>query len=135
MWPFGRAGRTGRLPVGRRGEDLAAAHLKRCGMKILARNYRCPAGEADIIALDDSAKGPPDAETIVFVEVKTRSSDKHTDPHSAVNADKQRRIRKVASYYLAARDAARRHDARFDVVSIVLRDGRPPRIEHIPGAF
>jgi putative endonuclease len=103
-------------------------------MKILARNYRCPVGEADMIALDRCTRGQLGAQTIAFVEVKTRSSDKHTDPHSAVNADKRRRVRKVAKYYLASH-AAEQYNARFDVVSVVIRDGERPRVQYIKEAF
>ncbi len=131
MWPFGR---NDRLPLGKRGESIARKHLKRRGLKILARNYRCPRGEVDIIALDASTRTEMGAETISFVEVKTRSSDRYTAPASAVNADKQRRIRKVADYYLA-RHAADELNVRFDIVSIVLRDGEKPEVKHIPGAF
>ena len=144
MWPFRRSPRPGPDPqtrqaasdasLGRRGEDLAARHLKKHGLKILARNYRCPVGEADIIALDTSTRKDCGAETIAIVEVKTRSSDAYTDPASAVNADKQRRMRKVARYYLAGRDAAD-FNVRFDVVSIVARQGQDPDVRHIPGAF
>ena len=102
-------------------------------MKVLAVNYRCPAGEADLIALDTATRGSLGAETIAFIEVKTRARDQYTDPAAAVDRDKQRRINKVADYYLA------RHDAddlnvRFDVVSIVLGAGKP-RIDYLEDAF
>ncbi len=138
MWPFRSQGRrrdTSRssLPahrLGARGETLARKHLRRAGCKILATNYRCPLGEADLIALDRTAG----RETIVFVEVKTRSGDAYTDPESAVNAQKRRRLRKIAEYYLTVKNA---HDrpVRFDVVSVVLRPGQAPELHHIPDAF
>ena len=78
--------------------------------------------------------GTARADTIVFVEVKTRSSDYHTDPQAAVNADKQRRMRRIAEYYLSTHDAAE-FNIRFDVVAVVAVDGQPPRIEHFEGAF
>jgi putative endonuclease len=88
-------------------------------------------GEADLIALDRSGRY---GETLAFVEVKTRRSDRHTDPQSAVDADKQRRLRRIADYYL------NRHDAdgltvRFDIVSVVMPEGEKPRVEHIADAF
>lgn len=132
MWPFRPAGDSGRL--GRRGERLARKLCKRRGLKILARNYRCRAGEVDLIALDPATRRTDGAETLVFVEVKTRSSDRYTDPESAVDARKQRRIRKVADYYVASRDAAD-YNVRFDIVAVVIRPGRKPRINHIPDAF
>ncbi len=131
MWPFGRR-RCG--PLGLKGEKLARRFLKHRGMKILATNYRCAAGEVDLIALDRSTRRELKAETLCFVEVKTRSSDRYTDPASAVDADKRRRIRKVADYYLS------RHDAddlnvRFDIVSVIIRPGGNPEINYIPDAF
>ena len=128
MWPFGRLSPS----LGQRGERLAAKHLKRQGLKILARNYRCPVGEADLIALDRSTKRLG-AETIVFVEVKSRSSDKYTDPESAVNADKKRRLRKVANYYVQRR-GAHEYNIRFDIVAVIF-SGEKPVIRHTPDAF
>ena len=128
MWPFGRP-----LPsLGQRGERLAAKHLQRQGLKILARNYRCPVGEADLIALDRSTKRLG-AETIVFVEVKSRSSDKYTDPESAVNADKRRRLRRVAAHYVQRRDA-HEYNLRFDIVAVIF-SGDTPTVRHTPDAF
>ena len=134
MWPFGRKREVESL--GRRGERLAGRLLKRKGLKILARGYRCPAGEVDLIVLDRSTRRELGAETLVFVEVKTRTSDRYVDPKSAVNADKQRRIRKVARYYLARR-AAEEFNIRYDIVSIVLPEGpgQRPQIKHIVDAF
>jgi len=103
-------------------------------MKILAANYRCPAGEADLIALDKSTLAADGAETLCFVEVKTRSSDSYTDPESAVDTEKRRRIRKVAQTYLTAHDTAALN-VRFDIVSIVMRDGAKAEIKYIPDAF
>lgn len=101
---------------------------------MLAQNYRCGAGEIDLIMLDKSTRRTSGAETIVFVEVKTRSSDRYTDPESAVNADKRRRLEKAARYYLAAGDTGG-FNARFDIVSIVIRPGARPEVRHIPDAF
>ena len=139
MWPFGRKGR--RRPetadpagLGARGETLARQFLKRQGMRILARNYRCPVGEADLVALDRATRRDLGSETLVFVEVKTRRAGQLTDPHSAVNAEKRRRMQKVAAYYLNAHDAEDL-PARFDVISIVVDDRGKPQIQHIPDAF
>ena len=121
MWPFRR-----RDPLGRRGERLAEKTLKAAGCRILARNYRCPAGEADLIGLL--------GDTLVFAEVKTRSDDTYTTPQAAVDSAKRDRYRKVARYYLQqiGRDDL---TVRFDVVAIVLRPGEKPQIRHIPDAF
>jgi len=132
MWPFGRSRQD--LDLGRRGEQLARRFLKHKGLRPLAENYRCPAGEADLIALDRTTGRSLGAETLVFVEVKTRVSDRHTGPESAVNADKKRRLKKVANYYLAQRDTEG-FLVRFDIVAIVIAPGREPRIRHIEDAF
>lgn len=139
MWPFRqrkglRDGADANSPstaaLGARGEKLAKKFLRRNGWKILAANYRCPVGEADLIGLDRREQ------TIVFVEVKTRSSDRNVAPESAVNAAKQARLRKIARYYLATRNTADM-PVRFDVISIVIPyDGKKsPDIRHIPDAF
>ena len=133
MWAFGRSRSS--LDLGRRGEKLARKHLRRAGLKILARNYRCSVGEIDIIALDSSTRRRDGAETVVFVEVKTRSSDQYTDPEAAVDKDKRRRMRKTANYYLTTHDAGG-FNARFDIVSILITDEqRKPQIKHIVDAL
>ncbi len=129
MWPFGRP-----KALGPRGEQLACRHLTRNGMKILARNYRCPAGEIDLIVLDRRPGRDDPAPTIAFVEVKTRRDDIWTDPQSAVDRQKRHRIHKAATYYLARRGGSD-YNVRFDVVSVVLRPNQRPQVEHIPNAF
>jgi putative endonuclease len=146
MWPFARKRKQPRPAdttvldtgqMGALGEKLARKHLCEKGYKILARNYRCPAGEADVVALAQPHKEKPAAGpngTIVFVEVKTRNSDLYTDPHAAVDQAKQRRLAAISRYYLASRKTDG-YDVRFDIVSIVIpRDGAP-RINHIEDAF
>ena len=129
MWPFRRR----QSPLGPRGEQFAARHLKRQGLKILARNYRCPVGEIDLILLDRSTR-KSGAETLVFVEVKTRTSDHYTDPESAVNTEKKRRVRKIANYYVSHHDA-QDYTLRFDTVAVICPDNAPPTIRHTPDAF
>ena len=131
MHLFGRswslAALLGKPPsLAARGERLAAKTLKAAGCRILARNYRCPAGEADLVALA--------ADTLIFVEVKTRTSDFFTDPESAVDHHKQARYRRVAQYYLSRID---RDDlsTRFDIIAIVIRPGEKPKIRHLVDAF
>jgi putative endonuclease len=130
MWPLSllRRARRGQSPTGARGEKLAEKFLRKAGLRILGVNYRCPAGEADIVALDSRGGA------VVFVEVKTRSSDDYVAPQSAVDAEKQRRLRAVARYYAAGRQLGELR-IRFDVVAVVLNEGQPPRITHLPGAF
>jgi putative endonuclease len=121
VWPFRRNESTGK-----RGERLAAKTLKSAGCTILARNYRCPVGESDLIGLT--------GDTLVFAEVKTRSADKYTDPESAVNEAKRARYRNVARYYLQ-RTGRGDLNVRFDVIAIVIPGDDKPRIKHIPDAF
>ena len=120
--------------LGHKGERLAARYLRREGLKILARNYRCPTGEADIIVLDRSTRNSDGAETIVFVEVKTRSTAQYVEPESAVDARKRRQLTRIAEYYLSHNDT-NDYAARFDVVSVVIREGEKPQIKHIADAF
>jgi len=124
----------GKSSLGRRGEKLATRFLRRRGLKILARNYHCPAGEVDLIALDASTRGQIGAETIAVVEVKTRTSDRYADPEARVDQAKRRKLRKVAAHYVSAHDAEDLN-VRFDIVSLVLADGREPQIKYIPNAF
>jgi len=119
---------------GRHGEQLARDFLRQAGLKILAANYRCPAGEADLIALDASTRKSLGCETLVFVEVKTRSPGQLASPESAVDHAKRKQMRKVARYYQSARSA---HDLalRFDVIAVVLDPAGQADIKHLPGAF
>lgn len=113
--------------LGRYGEDLAAAHLTAAGMELLARNWRCREGELDIVALDGDA--------VVFVEVKTRSSNAFGAPAEAVGPVKARRIRGLACRWLLDHRPVGAHDLRFDVVSVVRRRGAAPELLHLRGAF
>ena len=115
--------------IGVRGEKLAVKYLRKQGLKILARNYRCPVGEGDIVILDKVAG------ELAIVEVKTRSEGQRTDPESAVNSDKQRRLRKIGKYYLDTHETGEL-GMRFDVVSITIHAAdKKPEIRHIPNAF
>lgn len=95
--------------IGKRGELLAQKHLKEAGYEIITVNYRCKLGEIDIIASKDNY--------IVFIEVKTRRNNNYGLPYESVSAVKQKRIRKVAAYYLKVNNIFQKN-CRFDVVSI-----------------
>jgi len=110
---------------GRRSERLAAEYLKLKGYRILETNYRSPAGEIDIIARDRT--------TIVFVEVKARSSSRFGSPKAAVTPAKQRKISMAALEYIKRTDQAGA-SARFDVVAIDTAGGTPA-IEVVKNAF
>jgi putative endonuclease len=112
--------------LGKRGEDLAAAHLAKLGYKILQRNYRQKCGEIDIIA----KKG----ESLVFIEVKTRKSDLFGSPAAAVTKRKQIQISRTAQDYLA-RNKLFDTPAHFDVVSVLLPAVGNVEIEIIENAF
>jgi putative endonuclease len=115
------------LGVGRRGEELAARHLERLGMTVIARNVRLPGGEIDLVAQE--------GEELVFVEVKTRIGDAETAPDVAVTAAKLARLEQLAEAYVARADCPDR-DWRVDVVAVVLgRNGRIVQIDHLPGAY
>jgi len=99
---------------GRKAEAIAVRYLKRHGYKIVARNHRTRSGEIDIIARD--------GKTLVFVEVKARTSDRYGSAKAAVTCRKQRQISKVALGYLQMTDQSH-VKARFDVVTVTRREG------------
>jgi putative endonuclease len=114
-----------RQTLGKSGEDQAAAELERRGYAILARRYRTKHGEIDIVARD--------RETIVFVEVKARSTGEFGTAASAVTSQKQRRLVSMAWDYLVRHrlgDVA----CRFDVVAID-GEGEGAAITVYPNAF
>ncbi len=100
-----------RISLGKIGEKLAVAHLKKMKYKILERNYKCPLGEVDLVARDQN--------TLVFIEVKTRKTKDFGGPAAAVDLHKQRQLSKVALHYLNQKKL-NNVPARFDVVAIEL---------------
>ena len=114
------------LRRGRLGERAAKRQLKKVGLKFLYANFSSEYGEIDLIFREDK--------TLVFVEVKTRSSEYWTRPAAAVNADKQRKLIATARDYLRLL----RHPNvpyRFDIVEVLLADGRVDEVRHQPNAF
>ncbi|HEU4566806.1 MAG TPA: YraN family protein [Marmoricola sp.] len=113
-----------RNALGRYGEALAARCLVDEGMVILDRNWRCLAGEIDLVLRD--------GDTLVVCEVKTRRSVALGHPLEAVTPRKANRLRRLAAAWLAAHDL-HPADVRLDMVGIV----RPPRgdavVEHVRG--
>ena len=102
---------------GRQGEDAAASWYQEAGYRILDRNWRCAQGEIDLIVAQDS--------TVVFVEVKARSSTRFGSGFEAVDWRKQRRVRQLARLWLSGRDPAVvdrsiefYQDIQFDVVDV-----------------
>lgn len=95
---------------GRRGEDLARSHLEAQGLQLLERNYRCRAGEIDLVMLDGG--------TLVLVEVRSRSTAAYGGAAATVGLRKQRRFILAARHLLLSRAGLRRLHMRFDVVAI-----------------
>ncbi len=114
--------------LGRRAEDLACRHLEAQGLRLLERNYRCRAGELDLVMLDGG--------TLVVVEVRSRSTSAHGDAASTVGPRKQQRFIRAARHLLLTRPDYRRLPARFDVVAIDPgAPGAPPKLTWIRDAF
>ena len=111
---------------GKRGEDLAHRYLQSQGHVVVARNYRTRGGTAEIDLVTE------DAGTLVFVEVKTRGTDRFGAPEEAVDTEKRRRIVRGASHYLVHTDQNGEH-VRFDIVTVLF--GERERVEHIRDAF
>lgn len=110
--------------VGEYGERVAAAHLVAAGMVVLERNWRCPAGEIDIVARD--------GDVLVFCEVKTRRSTAFGAPLEAVTPRKAARLRRLAAAWMHER---RVHvpEVRIDLVGVLRPPKGPARIEHVRG--
>jgi putative endonuclease len=106
--------------LGPRAEDAAAAHLAELGYRIVRRNLRGPGGEIDIVALD--------GETVVFVEVKARTTRTFGSALAAVDRRKRARMRAVAEDFLQF--FAPKAKARFDVLTV-----DNARVRHYRGAF
>lgn len=115
-----------RQELARKGEDAAAAFLERVGMTVLERNWRCPGGEADIIALD--------GKDLVIVEVKTRRSSRAGTPEEAVTPTKQRRIARIARAYVSTAGISPQR-TRFDVVTLRVLAPDRALLRHLRDAF
>lgn len=103
----------------------AERFLRRQRYAIIERNYRCPLGEIDLIALD--------GQVVVFVEVRSRTGTEFGSPLESVNRRKQEQIIKVALHFLS-RHHLHAREARFDVIGVKW-EGQEPEIEHLKNAF
>ncbi len=112
--------------IGRLGEYAACKFLKRKGLRFVYANFQARRGEIDLIFRDLIC--------LVFVEVKTRSSEKWTRPAAAVDYDKKRLISEAALEYLHLLGRPR-ISFRFDIVEVLMGDGEIREIRHIPNAF
>ena len=123
---FGIAERPAHLVRGEQGERAAKKHLRSLGLKFLTANFRSPRGEIDLIFRD--------GDCLVFVEVKTRSSEEWSRPAAAVNAHKRHLLSACAMDYLKL---LRRPQVkmRFDIVEVLLLEGKVREIRHLPNSF
>lgn len=115
------------LRRGKLGERAAKRHLQRQGLKFLTANYRSSRGEIDLIFRDGD-------DCLVFVEVKTRSSEDWVRPAAAVNAHKRRLLSQTALDYLRLLKNPP-VKIRFDIVEVLLQDGDVREVRHLPNAF
>jgi putative endonuclease len=111
-----------RRALGRWGEDLAAKCLTEGGLVILERNWRCDLGEIDIVARS--------GDTLVAVEVKTRTTELFGPPAAAVTPAKATRLRRLAARWLAEHTLTPR-EVRIDVVAILVPHSGSPEVEHL----
>jgi putative endonuclease len=120
-------GAAWRREFGRWGEELAARHLTERGLVVLSRNWSCREGELDLVLTD--------RHRVVFCEVKTRSGTEYGLPSETVTPEKAERIRRAAERWLRAFRMGW-CATRYDVVTVLAeRDGAPPQVRHIEGAF
>ena len=115
-----------RFLLGNRGEKTAARFLrKQRNHRILTRNYRCRLGEIDLVTLD--------GDTVVFVEVKTRTDDSAEDLQEALRPAQWRRIEQAGRHFLA-RHSLQDQPSRFDLITVFWPSGESPQIEHFQNA-
>lgn len=123
---FHRKDEPEHLRRGKLGEAAAKKHLQKLGLKFLTANFRSERGEIDLVLRDDDC--------LVFAEVKTRSSEDWTRPAAAVDARKRRLLSQTALDYLKLLKNPR-VKIRFDIVEVLLRDGKVHEIRHLPNTF
>ncbi len=115
--------RTGQI-----GEELALKFLLKKGYKLIEKNFRCSLGEIDLIVSDSD-------KNLIFVEVRSKTDTLFGEPFETVGIKKQRRIYRLAEYYLNHKDIEEA-PCRFDVISLLLdSSGKLQKLEHIEKAF
>ena len=110
--------------LGKKGEDIAIDYLLKKEHAIIARNYRHEKAEVDIISVHSG--------TIIFTEVKTRSTERYGYPEESVGAKKKEMLRLAMDFYLSENHI--KEESRFDVISIVI-NGSNTEVHHIEDAF
>jgi putative endonuclease len=116
-----------RRALGAAGEEAVARWYAAAGYDVIDRNWRCRAGEIDLVLVRDRV--------LVFCEVKTRRTTAFGVPAEAVTITKQRRLRTLAMRWLDAHPRDRTGTLRFDVASVLATGDGPPMIDVIEGAF
>jgi putative endonuclease len=114
------------LQYGVLGERAAKRHLKRQGLKFLTANFRSERGELDLVFRD--------SDCLVFVEVKTRSSEEWVRPAAAVNKERRQRLSRAALDYLRLLNKPQ-VKLRFDIVEVLLEEGAVRQVRHLPNTF
>lgn len=114
------------LRYGALGEKAARRYLRKAGLKFLTANFRAGRGEVDLIFRDGKC--------LVFVEVKTRSSEEWTRPAAAVDAHKKQLLSQCAMAYLKLLRYPQ-INIRFDIVEVLLQDGAVREVRHLPNMF
>lgn len=114
------------LQAGQRGERAARKHLQRLGLKFLTANFRTERGEIDLVMRDEDC--------LVFIEVKTRSSEEWSRPASAVDGLRRKRLTRAGLDYLQLLKNPP-VKVRFDIVEVLLQATKVSEIRHLPNAF
>jgi putative endonuclease len=112
--------------LGKRGEDLAARHLVGAGFTIVTRNWRCEVGEIDIVARE--------GDTLVFVEVKTRTSTTYGSPAEAITPRKVDKLKELALTWVREHPDGGRA-IRFDVIGVLIPKLGHPQLQHLRGVI
>lgn len=116
-----------RINIGKQGETLAEDYLRQQNYKIVEKNFRCKLGEIDIIAKD--------RHLVVFVEVRTKTSDAYGPAYNTVTYSKRKQVKRVALYYISKHNLVNTQ-FRFDVIGIILNPQTGHHhIDHIQNAF
>lgn len=121
---------TTRAELGRLGEEMAARHLERCGLSVVARNWRPRAtglrGELDLVAVDGMV--------LVVCEVKTRRGTRAGHPLEALTGHKIARLRRLAGAFLAEADGLGAQQVRLDAIAVCWPEGGgDPGVDHVEG--
>jgi putative endonuclease len=114
------------LLFGELGERAARRHLRRNGLKFLTANFRTPRGELDLVFREKDC--------LVFIEVKTRSSEEWTRPAAAVDRERRQRLTRAALDYLRLLRNPK-VKIRFDIVEVLLANGEVREVRHLPNTF